>query len=240
MLTRELQKHLLTTRRYAGAIDGIWGRLSDAGVLLAMTDGPDTALTVSHFNAAGVRLNVEPAAIRAFWSVEANGAGFQQGRPKILPERHRFSKATGGKFDKAYPALSAPQWTKAWYPGTQDGRYNVLLQWCRLLSAHAMPIDAAFASCSYGAPQIMGENASMCGYPDPFTFAEAMARDENTQLRAFEAFVTKRGILPFLQRVTREEASWDPVALRYNGTGFRLNGYSGKMRAAYIKFGGRS
>jgi hypothetical protein len=240
MFTRDLQQRLLTTRRYAGVLDGIWGRLTDSGVLLAMSDGPDTTLTISHFNGAAVRLNVEPAAIRAFWSVEANGAGFEGGKPKILPERHRFSKATGGRFDKSHPALSNPNWTKAWYPRTQDDRYDVILEWARLLSVNKLPIDAAFASCSYGAPQIMGENAAMCGYPDAFTFAEAMARDENTQLRAFEAFVTKRGILPFLQRVTREEASWDPVALRYNGTGFRLNGYSGKMRAAYIKFGGRS
>lgn len=239
MMTKELQQHLVATKRYAGAIDGDWGRLSDAGTLLAMTDGPDTKLADIDFMHSGSRLGVQPAAIRAFWSVEAAGAGFQAGRPKILPERHRFSRATGGAFDKRYPALSAPVWDKKWYPATQDARYDVLLAWCRLLSDNDKAIDAAFASASYGAPQIMGENYATAGYKNPYFFAEAMARDELTQLRAFEGFVKNAGILPYLQKVNATEASWDPVALRYNGTAYRENQYASRMLAAFLRFGGR-
>lgn len=238
MFTQDLQKHLLETKRYAGEIDGQWGLLTDGGVMLALTDGPDTALTPADFVESGKRLSVNPAAIRAFWKVEAAGAGFQAGKPKILPERHRFSKATTGVFDKTNPALSNPNWDKKWYPPTQDARYFILLAWGRLLSRNKMPIDAAFASCSYGAPQIMGENAGVCGYRDPFTFAEAMARDEKTQLRAFEAFVIKKGIVPALRKVTANPKTWEAVAAPYNGTGFRLNNYHGKMAAAFVSFGG--
>ena len=40
-----LQSHLRQTGRYAGAVDGLRGKLTEAGVLLMLTDGPDTAQT---------------------------------------------------------------------------------------------------------------------------------------------------------------------------------------------------
>lgn len=239
MDTRDLQQLGIETYRYAGAVDGVWGRLTDALVLLALSDGPDTKLSPADFDESAKRLGVQAAAIRAFWQTEAAGAGFQDGKPKILPEPHRFSRATNGIFDKSYPKISYPRWGTQPYPKTQDARYDTLLQWCRLLSKYGFPIDAAFASCSYGAPQIMGENFAMCGFPDPISFAFAMARDEQHQLVAFERFVTKKGILPALRKVDRTEASWDPVSAPYNGTAFRVNGYSGKMRNSFISFGGK-
>lgn len=235
----QLQMRLALSRRYNGAIDGIWGPKQDAAVLLLFRDGPDTALTALDFNDAADRLQVQPAAIRAFWATEAAGAGFQDGAPKILPERHRFSKATGGRFDKTNPTLSAPSWDRTWYPRTQSARYDVILEWGRLLSRVKMPIDAAFGSASYGGPQIMGENAPSCWCASAIDLAEWSAHDERSQLLLFEAFVTNAGILPFLRRVNRTESSWDPVSLRYNGTAFRQNGYSGKMLANFIKFGGK-
>lgn len=234
MTTRiELQTHLKCTGRYAGAIDGLWGRLTEGGILLMLTDGPDTALTDANFAQAGVRLQCQPAAIKAFWKTEANGAGFFAGRPKILPEPHRFSKATGGRFDKTNPTISYPKWGTRPYPSTQDARYDMLLAMVRL------DVDAGFGSVSYGAPQIMGENHLICGYPSSMAFAEAMARDEDTQLRAFEAFVTKAGILPFLRKVTRGPTSWAEVARRYNGTAYKANRYDEKMAAAFAQFGGK-
>lgn len=229
----ELQQHLRQTGRYSGTVDGLWGRLTEAAILLALTDGPDTRLTDRDFTTAGTELGVDPAAIRAFWQTEAAGAGFQDGRPKILPEPHRFSKNTQHRFDASHPSVSYPKWGTRPYPKTQDARYDQLLEMVRL------DIDAGFASASYGAPQIMGENCGICGYQSSFAFAEAMARDEMTQLRAFGAFVKGAGILPFLRSVDRTSKSWEPVALRYNGTAFRQNSYHVKMANAYAAFGGR-
>lgn len=229
----DLQQHLRQTGRYAGTVDGLWGRLTEAAILLALTDGPDTALCDADFEQAGRDLQVQPAAIRAFWKTEANGAGFQDGRPKILPEPHRFSRNTQGRFDASYPKISYRKWGTRPYVKTQDERYDQLLQMVRL------DIDAGFASASYGAPQIMGENFAMCGYDSSFAFAEAMARDEATQLRAFGKFVEAAGILPFLHRVNLNATSWEPVAMRYNGTGYRQNSYHSKMASAFAQFGGR-
>ncbi len=234
----ELQQHLIDTRRYGGKADGLWGKLTEAGILLMMTDGPDTALVDHDFADSAQRLRVQPAAIKAFWLTEASGAGFTAGRPKILPERHRFSKDSGHRFDASNPTLSYPRWGTLPYPVTQDARYDMLLAWGRILTAAKMPIDAMFDACSYGAPQIMGENHQACGYATSWQFAEAMARDEATQLRAFEGFVTNDGILPYLRKVDRTVTSWQPVADRYNGTASRLNNYAAKACANFIKCGG--
>lgn len=228
----DLQQHLRQTGRYSGGVDGQWGMLTEGAILMALTDGPDTKLCIEDFNRAGTEMQVQPAAIRAFWQTEANGAGFEAGRPKILPEPHRFSRATAHRYDAAHPLISYPKWGARPYPRSQDDRYRRLLDMVRL------DIDAGFASASYGAPQIMGENAGLCGYPSSFAFAEAMARDEATQLRAFMAFVKGRGILPALRRVTPDPKSWEPVAEPYNGTGFRLNNYHVKMAKSFVAFGG--
>lgn len=234
-----LQSHLKATGRYAGPVDGLWGKLTESAILLALTDGPDTALVEQDFIDAGTALAVQPAAIKAFWKTEANGSGFQNGRPKILPEPHRFSKITGHKFDMTAPLISYTHWGERPYPSTQDTRYDEMMQWGALLTRFNTPLDAMFMAVSYGAPQIMGENFAACGYADAFSFAEAMARDEKTQLAAFNSFVLKAGILPWLRKVDRTEASWDPVAERYNGTAFRQNSYSKKMLTSFIAFGGR-
>lgn len=239
MMLAQLQQHLFDTKRYAGAIDGKWGRLTEGGILLALTDGPDTALGELDFRTAGELLDVQPAAIKAFWKTEANGAGFQNGRPKILPEPHRFSRATAHAFDRIAPDISYAAWGTKPYPSSMDARYDELLAWGKLLVGANMPIDAMFASASYGAPQIMGENFAACGYPSAFAFAEAMARDEKTQLDAFSAFVKSAGILPYLRQVSALQTTWAPVAQRYNGTAYRQNNYDGKMVTAFISFGGK-
>jgi len=239
MKLAQLQTLLKETGRYTGRVDGLYGMLSEAAILIGMTDGPDTAVTLADMNRVATRLGVQVAAIRAFWKVEANGAGFQAGRPKILPEPHRFSRNTARAFDKSNPTLSYPKWGTRPYPKTQDERYRILSAWVALLARREMDIDAAFASASYGAPQIMGENAALCGYPDPARFAFAMARDEATQLDAFVSFVDHAGILPHLRRVDRTEASWYPVTQRYNGTAHKLNGYPPRIVSAFVAFGGK-
>lgn len=233
MTLDQLQQHLKDTGRYSGRVDGQWGKLTEGAILLALTDGPDTVLTDANFAGAGTALGIDPAAIKAFWKTEANGAGFQDGRPKILPERHYFSKLTDGRFDKTAPRVSYPKWGTLPYPKTQDERYDLLLAMVHL------DIDAGFASASYGAPQIMGAHFKVCGYDSPFAFAEAMARDEMTQLNAFMAFVKDAGILPYLRKVDLTAKSWEPVAQRYNGTAFRENAYHTKMAAAFKLFGGK-
>lgn len=228
MNLRDLQVRLHVSGRYRGELDGLWGGLTRAAVLKALEDGPDTALTRGDLEASARRLGVDYPAIKAVDVVEAAGAGFQAGFPKILPEPHRFSKATRGRFDRSHPTISYPQWGARPYPRTQEARYDVLCQMVRL------DVDAGFASASYGRFQIMGENHAACGYASAFDFAEAMARDEATQLRAFEKFIVSKGLLGALRR-----HDWAAFARGYNGTAYKKNRYDEKLAAAWRAAGGR-
>lgn len=221
----ELQTLLKNTGRYAGVVDGLWGRLTEAAILTALTDGPDTALTEQDYVDSASRLGVPVAAIKAVVSVESAGSGFINGRPTILTEPHRFSRATGGKFDKSHPTVSYPKWGQRPYPKTQDGRYDVLLKMIRL------NVDAGFASASYGKFQILGENYKAAGYASPVDFAIAQARDERTQLVAFEKFIIANNLLGALKRL-----DWAAFARGYNGTAYRKNQYDTKLAAAFAKY----
>ncbi len=221
----ELQTLLKNTGRYAGKVDGLWGRLTEAAILLALTDGPDTALTEQDYRESASRLGVPVAAIKAVVSVESAGSGFINGRPTILTEPHRFSKSTKGKFDKSNPDVSYPKWGQRPYPKTQDGRYDVLLKMIRL------NVDAGFASASYGKFQILGENHKVCGYNTSAEFAFAQARDERTQIMAFEKFIIGNNLLGALKRL-----DWAAFARGYNGTAYRANQYDTKLASAYAKY----
>jgi hypothetical protein len=223
----QLQQHLKNTGRYCGAIDGQWGRLTEAGILLMITDGQDTTLTDADFADSANRLGVTPAHIKAVCAVEANGAGFFAGRPLILPEPHRFAKATGQRFNASHPTVSYKAWGTRPYPKTQDARYDLLLKMIKL------DVDAGFGAASYGKFQIMGENHKLCGYATTWQFAEAMARDEKTQLRAFEEFIKNTGLLDELRR-----GDWAGFARGYNGSGYAKNKYDVKLAQAFKRFGG--
>jgi hypothetical protein len=216
-----LQLYLRNTNRYHADIDGRWGPQTNGAILLGFEDGPDTQLTEQDYLESAERLRCPVAHIKAVATVEAAGAGFQDGKPKILPERHRFSKITRGRFDGSHPHLSYPKWGTRPYPKTQEERYALLLQMIRL------DIQAGFAACSYGKFQILGENHEACGYPNPQSFAFAQAFDEETQLKCFEKFIETNGLLVFLR-----EGIWTKFAARYNGPAYRQNRYDVKLAQA--------
>jgi len=221
----DLQCLLKNTGRYHGELDGQWGPLTRAGVLLGLTDGPDTPLSEQDYRDSAARLGVEVAAIKAVVAVESAGAGFFEGKPVILAEPHRFSRATGRKYDNDYPLISYSSWGARPYPKTQAGRYDQLLQMIRL------DVDAGFASASYGKFQILGENYAVCGYSSPAAFAFAMARDEREQLKAFENFIRGNNLLVHLRN-----KNWAAFARGYNGTAYKKNQYDTKLANAYARF----
>lgn len=226
MNIRDLQAHLKQTGRYAGAVDGLWGPLTQASTLLLLTDGPDTPLKPADFTLSAARLSVPVKNIRAVVKVEAGGAGFFAGRPLILPEPHRFSKRTGRRFDAGHPDVSYPRWGARPYPKSQDARYT------QLLKMISLDVDAGFASASYGRFQIMGENHQACGYATPMAFAEAMARDEPTQLAAFEAFLRANNLVRKLRDCSTDPETCRPFCAGYNGSAYRENRYHEKIAAA--------
>jgi hypothetical protein len=220
----QLQRRLADRGFYNGAIDGKFGPASKAATLACLTDGPDHPVTASDIEAAARGLGVDPAKIWAVYDVEAAGDAFIDGRPAILFEPHRFSKATGRRYDASHPNLSSRVWNRKLYPKVQAAR------WQQLLDAVALNVDAGFASASYGAFQILGENFAVCGAPDPWSFAWRQSQTEGDQLEAFLRFVEGRGLKGALQR-----GDWAAFAKGYNGTAYRENKYDEKLAKAYVK-----
>lgn len=225
----DLQRSLARMGYYRGEIDGDYGPMTRTAVLSALTDGPDYELTDADVLRVGRSMQVEPAKIWAVWDVEAAGDAFINGRPTILFEPHRFSRATGGQFDKSHPKISSRTWNKKLYPGSQDGRY------AQLLDAVGLDVDAGFASASYGGFQILGENYAVCDAASPWAFAWRQAQTEGDQLDAFCRFVTNNGLLPALRKISPDPKTCKPFADGYNGTASALNHYAEKIAAGVAR-----
>lgn len=208
-------------------------------------------LTDQHFRNAAYQLNCEIAAIRAVYHVEANGSGYlddgaikgqrdDQDRVKILFEGHRFWKQLVrlGKNPAEFIAMHPEyvnvlykDWDKTQYRGgsAEWDRMSMAMEVCSKLGVAP---EAALDSASYGAFQIMGENAQLCGYA---TAQEMLAafnlKGEEEQLMAFCRFVKSKLLDGYLRA-----RNWAKFAEGYNGSAFRKNAYDVKLINAYRIF----
>lgn len=180
-------------------------------------------LTEAGFAAAAELLGCEVAAIKAVCEVEAPKGGFlDDDRVRILFERHKFHRFTGGIFSAEHSDIS----NKA--PGGYgpEGAH----QWARFSKAFALDPKAAMKSCSWGKFQIMGFNFASAGFDSLDTFVEAMKVSEDEQLKAFVAIVKSFALTDELQR-----HDWAGFARGYNGENYKINRYDTKLAAAYAK-----
>lgn len=198
-----------------------------SAILRRLVNKSAPALTDADFLAAAAALGVSPKIIRAVKTVEAGKAAFDtEGRPTILYEKHVFHRNTGGRFAAAHPDLSA----KTWQPGT----YGPLsAQYGKLARAAELDAEAAFKACSWGAFQVLGENAKALGYPSAIDMALALAQSEAAHLDSFVRFVKANGLVDELQRCRAgDPASCVPFVSRYNGGGYAKNAYHIKLAEA--------
>lgn len=176
------------------------------------------------FQQAAEQLGCEPAVIKAVSEVESRGKAFyDDGFPVILFERHIFHKLTSGAYDKSHPEISNPS------PGgygragaNQRRKFNI---------AFNLNPEAAMKSCSWGRFQIMGFNHGLCGFKRVGDFVDAMKESEESQLKAFVAFIKSSKLGPALR-----DKDWALFAQKYNGPAYRKNRYDEKLRQAYLKF----
>ena len=182
--------------------------------------GKATPLDDAAIEAAAKKLGCEVAAVRAVIDVESRGGFLPDGRPKILFERHYFSRLTKGRFDASHPGISNGKW--GGYGAAGKHQYD------RLSQAIALDRDAALRSASWGLFQIMGDHCKSLGYADAEAFVAAMVSGEAAQLDAFVGFVKKNKLDDELIR-----HDWAGFARGYNGPAFRANRYDEKLAAAY-------
>ena len=188
-------------------------------------------ITSESMAAAAAALGCEVAAIQAVCDVEAPGGGFDvHGLPCVLYEGHKFSAATEGVYDKDYPSLSYPKWTRAWYatgPTPDDrnaGEHKRLAQACLLNRG------AALGATSWGKFQILGANYAACGFNSLQEFINAMYQGEPQHLDAFVNFILHEKLDEHLKCLR-----WQSFAEAYNGPSYAVNRYDTKLADAYRK-----
>jgi hypothetical protein len=186
--------------------------------------GPGTPLSPAGLQAACDAARIERPEMWAVVSVETSGCGFlADRRPKILFERHVFSRLTGGRFDADDPDISQP--SAGGYGPAGAHQYD------RLGAALLLDRPAALQSASWGLGQIMGENFAIAGFPDVQTMIDAMVASEDNQLTAMAGFIAGNGL-------DRPLAShdWAGFARRYNGPNYAANNYDGLLEHFYARY----
>jgi N-acetylmuramidase len=178
------------------------------------------ALTDADFDRVAAELGVLAKMIRAVTKIEApRGAFDAQGRPSILYEKHVFARNSGGRFNASNPVLSA----KNWQPGTY-GPFSA--QYQKLADACALDPGAAFKACSWGAFQVLGENAVDIGYASALDMAMALTVSEAAHLDCFIRFIKSKKLVAALQACKPgDPASCIPFVRGYNGAGYATNKY---------------
>ena len=187
--------------------------------------GTATPLGPDDITNAAAKLGCPVAIIHAFSDIESDGGGFlSTGEPVILLEAHVFSEKTGGVFDGSYPNISSPVWDRSLYG------VGGLHQYDRLRQAMVLNPDAALQSCSWGRYQVMGSNFGILGYPTVADMAEAFCATEAAHLAGFDAFCTRNGLVRYM---TSDPPDFVSLAIGYNGSGERANGYDQKLEARF-------
>ncbi|HEX8193547.1 MAG TPA: N-acetylmuramidase family protein [Allosphingosinicella sp.] len=209
--------------------EGGFDAAARAALLARLSNKAAPALKPADFERVAAELGVSPKLIMAVRKVEAPRGPFDDaGRPSILYEKHVFSRATGHRFDKSHPILSAPKWQ----PGTY-GPFSA--QYGKLADACALDPDAAFQACSWGAFQVLGENAKSLGYASAFDMALALTESEEAHLECFIRFVRTKKLLDAL-RAAKPGNPESCVAFvkGYNGAGYAANHYHVKLAQAAL------
>ncbi|GAA4040538.1 N-acetylmuramidase domain-containing protein [Parerythrobacter jejuensis] len=187
--------------------------------------GDPSPLTDADFERAAAALRCSVPAVRAVAQVESLGGGYQNdGRPKILFERHWFHRKTNGKWTQSHSHISWPKW---------GGYKGGSREYGRLEEAIGLDRNAALQSASWGAFQIMGFNHKLVGYSNVEDFVKAMVESSGKQLDAFVQFIKSNKLDDELRRL-----DWKGFARGYNGSQYWKNKYDQKMARAYDIFAG--
>jgi hypothetical protein len=186
--------------------------------------GPAAALTPAGVAGALAAASLEQPELWCVLSVETSGCGYlPDRRPKILFERHVFSRLTGHQYDADDPDISQPT----------AGGYGVsgAHQFDRLNAAMQLDQTAALQSASWGLGQIMGENFQAAGYASVESLVADMVASEDNHLRAMVRFLSSQGMIgPLMSH------DWASFARRYNGPDYAGNNYDGLLGHFYARY----
>jgi hypothetical protein len=186
--------------------------------------GTGTPLTDKGFRGILQSADLQAPEIWSVLSVETSGCGYlRDRRPKVLFERHVFSRLTEHRFDEDDPDIS--QRTAGGYGPAGSHQFD------RLNAAIQLDRSAALKSASWGLGQVMGENFRSAGFADVESMVEAMVASEDNQLRAMVAFMNAQKMIG-----TLKAHDWSGFARRYNGPNFAANNYDGLLEHFFERY----
>jgi N-acetylmuramidase-like protein len=195
----------------------------DVSFLFRMCLNPKLGLDEDAYDRAAKALDVEVNAIKAVADVETKGNAFdEEGRPRILYERHYFHELTHGRYDKHHPTVSS---------ATRGGYGKFSIQYKKLEEAYALDPTAALKSASWGRFQIMGRYFQAAGFASVQLFVLSLTRSEENHLIAFTNFVKADKSA----NKALKKKDWATFARHYNGPGYKDNKYDTKLEEAYKK-----
>lgn len=184
---------------------------------------------------AAKKYDVRPSALLALVEIETRGIPFEPDgvTPRFLFERHIFWRECANKgpavLAKARAqGLAIPAWNRATQyrdQGTPAGRAALLAK------AVAVNEEAAYASASWGIPQVMGFNHRIVGYMSAKDMVQAMTGNIEAQIEVFMRFLQRSNILQPLRNL-----DWHTVARLYNGASYAQNGYHRLLPNAFNKY----
>lgn len=186
----------------------------------------------------GHEIGVGEDVIHAVIEVEAAGTGADsKGRMKMLYEPHVAYRCAPTKAirDRLVDAGLA---YKDWKKGYPKDSYP------RLLKAMAIDETTALKACSWGLPQILGENFAMAGYPTIQAMVTDFTLDEDNQIEAMIEFVKSAHLDDELRAVEKKIRAGKRIVpddarafvRGYNGSGYEKNDYHTKFATAVNKW----
>jgi hypothetical protein len=196
------------------------------------------ALQIAKFAGAN---GIPKSAMLADVEVETAGKPFEDdGRtPALLFERHIFyhqlATRAPAKLGQAVKlGLAHPTWQPK--TATDKGQYfdqrNSDERMALLGRARAVDEDCALRSCSWGLPQIMGNECAEVGFATAKAMVDAMiAGGVPAHLEIMATFLKSRGLVTAMER-----KDWPYYALRYNGRRYKRNQYDTRLASADKKW----
>ena len=191
-------------------------------------------ITENDFNELSQRFNIEKAALKAIFTVEAGGkSGFLKEDPNIpvtLEEGHIFYKYIQNKHKNAaeiakkHPDICYKSWTKKYYK-------TGLNEYKRYLKAAEIDEECAMLATSWGMGQCMGFNYKVCGYNSVQEFVKAMYESEKNQLLAVCNFIKSNNKM----YKALQNKDFKTFASIYNCSG-QVDYYGSKLEQAYNKY----
>ena len=186
--------------------------------------GKAARLSAAELSALATKHGIEERALRAVIAVEAAGKAFHSsGALVCLYEPHiAYRYTSGAKRDALVNAgLAYKKWKSGNYPKSSFSRIDR----CAAIAG----AEVAALATSWGAPQMMGFNHKVCGYPSAVQMVKAFAASEAAQIEAMIRFIKAN---PKMLSALRSR-KWATFAFYYNGSGYAANKYDEKLADAY-------